>query len=363
VAIADADFARWLVASLGSGLVAIDRSGRVVACSPEAHRLLSDGASPESVLGRACGEALGRHPSLVRPLLEAAVGRDAPGRAELALDGSGPAARRIGFRVLTVRDDAGRPAGAALLFRDLTPFERMDEQERLRERLAALGEMTAQLVHELRNPLAIMEILAGLLERRLGERPEERRLTDELLGEVRRLAETLTASLEFVKPLPLARAPFDPVELVEEALAFALSRVPFEGDVERSFADALPRLVADREQIRATLVDLLVNALEAMRDAPSPAASRLRVGLVAQPRDDGAGRDLVFEVEDSGPGVPPELAERIFYPFFTTKPHGSGIGLAHARKVALQHGGCLELASGPGGGARFRLRLPEAGAP
>ncbi|HET6305199.1 MAG TPA: ATP-binding protein [Myxococcota bacterium] len=360
MAVADADFARWLVASLGSGLVAVDRAGRVVACSAEARPLVAPVADPGDALGRPCAELLARHPSLVRSLLEAAGGREAPGRAELALEG--PERRRIGFRVLTVRDDAGRPAGAALLFRDLTPFERMDEQERLRERLAALGEMTAQLVHELRNPLSVMEILAGLLERRVHERPEERRLTEELLDEVRRLAGTLTASLEFVKPLPLARSSLDPRELCEEALSLALSRVPFAGSLERDFPDALPRLVADRGSLRAALVDLLVNALEALRDAPVRAAVRLRMGVRAVATGEDGGRDLVFEVADSGPGVPPELAERIFYPFFTTKPQGSGIGLAHARKVALQHGGSLELGTPPGGGATFRLRLPEAGA-
>jgi signal transduction histidine kinase len=359
VPVADAEFARWLVASLGSGLVAIDAAGRVAACSAEALPLLDPGADPGALLGRPCAEALARHPSLARALLDAAGGRAAPGRAELALEGPEP--RRIGFRVLTVRDPAGRPAGAALLFRDLTPFERMDEQERLRERLASLGEMTAQLVHELRNPLAVMEILAGLLERRVHERPEERRLTAELLGEVRRLAGTLTASLEFVKPLPLARADLDPRELCEEALGLALSRVPFAGALERDFpAGPLPRLVADRGELRAALVDLLVNALEALRDGAARPA-RLRVGVRAEAAGP-AGREIVFEVEDSGPGVPPELAERIFYPFFTTKPEGSGIGLAHARKVALQHGGSLELGAPPGGGATFRLRVPEAGA-
>jgi signal transduction histidine kinase len=359
VAVADAEFARWLVASLGSGLVAVDRAGRVVACSAEALPLVAGAADPGEVLGRPCAELLARHPSLVRALLDTAGGCEAPGRAELALEG--PEARRIGFRVLTVRDPEGRPAGAALLFRDLTPLERMDEQERLRERLASLGEMTAQLVHELRNPLAVMEILAGLLERRVHERPEERRLTEELLGEVRRLAGTLTASLEFVKPLPLARASLDPRELCEEALGLALSRVPFAGSLERDFPDAtLPRLVADRAELRAALVDLLVNALESLRDGPvRPARLRLGVRAVAGQRGE---REIVFEVEDSGPGVPPELAERIFLPFFTTKAQGSGIGLAHARKVALQHGGSLELGTPPGGGASFRLRVPEAGA-
>ena len=377
----DPDFAGWVLGSMRSGLVAVDTAKRLAALNPGAQRILGcpEGA-PAAALGRDAREALRRQPTVAHLLLEGLDGRERPSRAELALEPTGDRpACTIGFTLTAVRDPAGGVRGAAIFFRDLTPYERMDEQERLRERLAALGEMAAGLAHEIRNPLASMEVLAGLLRRRLEGRPEEQALVGELVGELRALASTVNASLEFVRPLAPARTTVDAVELVEESLALARSRVAFEGAIERDYAEALPFLLADAEQLRAVVTNLLVNALEAMRgDAGSEAPDgghRLRIELRAEseeratwavgPTGEGTdaplarpARELVIAVSDSGPGVPAELRERIFYPFFTTKQRGSGIGLAHAQKVMASHGGAIDLESREGEGATFRLRLP-----
>jgi signal transduction histidine kinase len=269
----------------------------------------------------------------------------------------GRPARTIGFTLLCVRDSSGVARGAAMMFRDLTPFERMDEQDRLRDRLAALGQMAAGLAHAIRNPLATMEVLAGLLKRQLGDRPEERFLVEDLMGELRGLAATVTASLEFVRPVSISRAPCDPKAVLEESLGLARARLAFSGAIERDYADPLPRLAADADELRAALTDLLVNALEAMDESESRDGHRLALRLEME---DGGGerRELGIRISDSGPGIPEELRERIFYPFFTTKGRGSGVGLANAQKVILSHGGSVAVESGPGAGSIFCVWLP-----
>jgi len=358
----DSCYAEWLVGSIRSGLIAIDERGAVAALNAVAHRLLAcAGRDPADAIGRDCRAVLAAQPALALSLLAALDGVEPPGRAELALaPRGGRPGPTIGYTIGPVRDEGGAIRGALLQFRDLTPYERSEEQERLRERLAALGEMAAGLAHEIRNPLAGMEILTGLLRRRLAEQAEDLALVNELGAEIRRVAATVTESLEFVRPVALRDDPVDPVELLEESLARARSRVPFAGEVERDYAETLPALRADGERLEAVLTNLIVNALEAMQGAPPP-APRVRLGVRLERGDDGevgGDAELVFTVADSGPGIPEELRERIFYPFFSTKQRGSGVGLAHAQKVVAGHGGRLELESAQGEGATFRVRLP-----
>jgi nitrogen-specific signal transduction histidine kinase len=359
VTIRDPDFASWMFGSMRSGLVAIDADGRVAGLSPHARLILGCPEGPlEALLGRPCEETLAAQPAVLTRLREALDGRDRPSRAELVLEPvDGRPARTIGFTLLSVREPSGAVRGAAMVFRDLTPFERMDEQDRLRDRLAALGQMAAGLAHAIRNPLASMEVLAGILKRQLGDQPEELSLVEELMDELRTLAETVTASLEFVRPVSISRVPCDPEALVEASLDLARARIPFTGAIERKYAGDLPRLAVDADALRAALTDLLVNALEAMAEGGAE-EDRLVLHLeVEDARDER--RELGIRISDSGPGIPEELRERIFYPFFTTKEGGSGVGLANAQKVILSHGGSIQVESGPGATVCVRLPVGE----
>ncbi len=342
-----------------SGVVAIDTGGRVVALSRDAQQILGcPEGPPGALLGCPCEQVLAAQPTVLARLREALDGRDRPSRAELVLEPvRGRPARTIGFTLLCVRDPSRAVRGAAIVFRDLTPFERMDEQDRLRDRLAALGQMAAGLAHAIRNPLASMEVLAGLLKRQLGERPEEISLVEELMGELRALAGMVTASLEYVRPVSIVRVPCDPRSLLEAALELARARILFTGAIQREYAAALPRIAADSDELRTALADLLVNALEAMREDGPEKRHRLSLQL----RADGAGnerRELEIRISDSGPGIPEEIRERIFYPFFTTKERGSGVGLSNAQKVILSHGGSIGVEERVGGGSTFCVRLP-----
>ncbi len=365
------EFGRWLLESLGSGVVAIDGRGGVVALNAGARRILGIPSGADAV-GRDCRELLAAQPRVAALLLDALDGRSGFSRAELALE-PGAGASAIGFTLFPVRDEDGAVRGAAVLFRDLAPIEASSEQERLRERLAALGQMAAGLAHEIRNPLAGMEVVAGLLKRRLADRPEERELVERITGELRSVADTVTASLEFVRPRAPSRAAVEPVALLEEALAVAQSRVAHAVRVERCYAAEPPPVDVDPEQLRDVLADLIVNALEALRDAGTE-APRLALGLEVGRRgarpvrlDAGAAGDpreghaeVAIRIADNGPGVPADLREKVFYPFFTTKQRGSGLGLANAQKVMASHGGSIGFEPGPGTGCGVTLRLPVA---
>ena len=169
--VADADFAAQVWEHSTSGVCAVDAAGTLVMINAAARRTLG-GACATAPLGTPCEQALTDYPTLARLLREALAGRPALSRAELCAESSDGERRVIGFSMTTLPDAAGAIRGAAVVFRDLAPIERSGERERLKERLAALGEMAAGLAHELRNPLAGMEVLAGLLQRRLCGDPE-----------------------------------------------------------------------------------------------------------------------------------------------------------------------------------------------
>lgn len=360
-------FATWLLGSLRAGLAAVDADGRLRFLNPAAREILR--LADAEPIGRSCREVFAREPVVADLLLAALRGEPAPSRAELTL--TGVARRTVGFSVAPIRDEAGMPRGALLVFRDLQPVERADERERLRERLAALGEMAAGLAHEIRNPLASLRVLGGLLRRRLAAAGEERELADELLGEVRKLEATVEAALAYVKPAEPMLGPVDLVDALEAAVAQVRARLPFEGELTRAYERPEPIVQGDAEQIRGVFANLVANAVEAARGGAGPGRIALRVFCREAPSDDLvfrvgargplpplARREAVVEVSDSGPGVPEALRERIFYPFFTTKERGSGVGLALVHKAVVAHGGCVELERPCEGGATFRVRLP-----
>lgn len=351
-----------------AGVFAVDRNGRLALMNVAAEQILGVGARAQA--GAHFEETLAGHPALVRLLREALAGRPALSRAEIGL---GPAedVRTLGFSLTTWPAEDGDLGGVALVFRDLTPIERSDERQRQQERLAALGAMAAGLAHELRNPLAGMEVAAGLLERRFKHDAESLELVGDLRLQLRSLSDTVTASLDFLRPVQVRRECLDPVECLEDALSVALSRAPAPDRVERRFAAALPAFSGDRALLGVALTNLLINACEALL-SQSGSASRLELGLevgaapeltravrVDQPgtRERAPARELRIAVADNGPGIPTDQRDKIFDPFFTTKERGSGIGLAHVQKIVAAHGGSLSLTTSAAG-STFLVHLP-----
>ena len=227
-------------------------------------------------------------------------------------------------------------------------LSRKAEEEALRRererRLAALGEMSAVLGHEIRNPLASLKGHAQLLVERLGEGTPERTRAERVVKEAIRLEDLTTQILEFVRTARLNIASVDPAAVARSALETAQAKGV------RMVVEAAPALwLMDRERMESVLVNLIKNA-----QAASSAEGEIEVYVAKE------GRTLVYEVRDRGTGIPPGEEQRIFEPFVTTRVKGTGLGLALARRVVEAHGGHISARNREGGGATIRVELPEA---
>lgn len=227
--------------------------------------------------------------------------------------------------------------------------ERQLEAEALRQsRLAAMGEMAAMLAHEVRNPLGAMELFTGLLLEDLRDRPDTLRLARQVAGGITDLNHLVTNLLEFTRTQVPRRQPVDLGALAEEALRYTADvRAAHRTAVERDYATPAVHALADPDLLRPVLLNLIRNAAQAMPDG-----GMLTLRTVA---DAGGVR---VAVADTGPGIPAGAEERIFRPFYTTRTKGTGLGLTVARGLVTAMRGELLVASEPGRGATFTIRLP-----
>jgi len=366
----DSRFWHGLIKGMRCGILAIDRQARLVLVNDLGLQILDLDETPSP--GIAIQDALPDHPQLAQVLAESFTISSLPNRAELELGAGTARGKTIGFTISLIGGELEPPVGAAMFFKDLTHIEHKEEQERLKERLAALGQMAASLAHEIRNPLASIEVSCSLLGRRLGANAEGKELLDKIATEVKRLNQTISSSLEFVKPVALSFEPCRLQPLLDEAITVAEKRRGGPGiRIIRCVDDGLPPFLMDRTQLRQVFENLLLNALEAVGESgtvklevqllPAPSAAS-----VPYPPEGGMSVDpwqafehfAVVRVGDSGPGIPDEERAKVFYPFFTTKKNGSGVGLSMVKKIVDSHRGLIDVDRAPEGGALFTVRLP-----
>jgi signal transduction histidine kinase len=296
---------------------------------------------------------LAAHPDVVRALTGVFDLHHIPSRVELRLK---PSRKVIGYSLALVRDDDETVVGAAMFFKDLTRVEQLEERERLRDRLAAVGELAAAIAHEVKNPLTSIEINAGRLRRRAGAVPEAEQVLNDIIVQAKMANAIVLEVLEFVRPFRLRVEQTSVATAVRSAIELAATQAT-RGDINIDVAipDHLPEIQADEHQLAQLFTNLLANAYEAMNGRGDVRISASRIRL-----EDGLdGRDAVLvEFADDGPGMPADVADKVFDPFFTTKARGSGLGLAIVRKIVNAHDGRLDLETTPGGGTTVRVALP-----
>jgi signal transduction histidine kinase len=234
---------------------------------------------------------------------------------------------------------------------------RAQADARRAERLAALGQLSAGLAHEIRNPLGVIKGSAEMLERNLGGAPPVAvELAGYISSEVNRLNALIARFLDFARPSRIELHPVDIIAVADRALDLARSQFPNPTiTVEKQYAAELPAVMADEQLCEQVILNLVVNAYQAMDGGPG----RLDLSM-AQASDTAGQSGVEITVADTGPGVPEELREQIFNPFVTSKKDGVGLGLAIVAKIVDDHRGTIRLDSNSEGGARFRVFLPAA---
>lgn len=255
-------------------------------------------------------------------------------------------------------------------------LQRAQADARRAERLAALGQLSAGLAHEIRNPLGIIKGAAEMLNQKFGaSEPGAGELSAYISTEVNRLNALVSRFLDFARPSRLELKPVDIRQVVERALAITQHRFPESlVSIKRHFARDLSPVLADEQMCEQVFVNLLINACEAMLpgngaennipQTPQAAATtrppQISISLAREFNNGVPG--VSAEVEDSGPGVPENLREQIFNPFVSSKRTGVGLGLSIVAKIVDDHRGTIQLVSRPGEGARFRVFLPSTAA-
>src|SRR5437773_2405872 len=310
-------FCRHIVSSMANGVLAVRRDGTLALMNQEAYRIFSLTFDPDDI-GRPFAEVLGPRAEIVRVLTAAFELTHLPNRLELRLKDLD---RVIGYTLSQVKDQGpdGRVIGAVMFFKDLTQVEQREERERLRDRLASLGEMAAGIAHELKNPLAGIEVMAGLLRRQVSDSKDAQSLLADILSEAKLANAIVVEMLEFVRPVRLQVEKTDLADVLQQSVTMAESKAPRgEVAVKTHLDPQLLMIEGDHHQLSQVFTNLVANAFEALDGKGRITISAVIGAIDAEPAFAGLNLPtpaVIVEVADDGPGIPAELTDRIFNPF------------------------------------------------
>ena len=388
-----------ILARMHSGVVAVDDRGRVTSFNDAAERVL--GVTADEVLGETTVDAAFRNADgSVSPLmLTLATGEPIHGVEREVVTSTGQRLC-VTSSVSPIRSAGGRLVGAVEIFSDLTEVRELQERLDRADKLAALGQMTAQVAHEIRNPLNSIEGFASLLVRDLEPDDSRRRFAGHIVTSSRSLSQIVTNMLDFSQPFIVQARPMSLHAVIGEALDFAAEEARHLGcdplEIETHLDADADDVEADPDLVRQALLNLLTNALQAM-----PGGGRLRLSA-RRVEGRGVGREgqvssvkcpvkstegqapldaesstghwtldtghsssrsgwVELRVEDTGPGIPEEIRDKVLDPFFTTRSRGTGLGLAIVQKIARRHGGRLDIESDADRGTAAVMALPWRG--
>jgi nitrogen fixation/metabolism regulation signal transduction histidine kinase len=333
-----------IIASLTSGLLVVNEEGLVRTLNPAGQRLLG---LPHGNWMRSYREVLSGSASLADVIDECLLTKRPIVRRAVKMDRPGNGASHLGITVSPIRDGTGLAHGAICLFTDLSEVVDLEDQLRLKDSLARLGELTAGIAHEFRNGLATIHGYSRLLD--LDRVPTDfRPYVQGIREETEALGQVVTNFLNFAKPAELMLSPVDVGVLAERAADEIRGEARARGG-DVTVQGQFGIVEGDEVLLRQAFSNLCRNALEACVGVPPR--------IVVEGTPDAAGM-LRVNVTDNGPGVDPAVATRIFRPFFTTKARGTGLGLALVQKIIVTHNGRVTAANAEGGGASLTVTLP-----
>ncbi len=324
-----------------SGVMTFDKECRLTTVNRAAHDMLGFVPIPKN--SAVCKDLFGEG-DITRSVHETIEKKKPSARMEAMVDC--PAGKIwLGFNTAVLTGHQGEALGVILSFSDLTEVKRLQEQMELRERLTALGEMSAGIAHELRNPMAVISGYLNLLAKKTDTR--SRSIIQDITAEINGMNRIIGDLLTFARPASLNRVPVRIVEMVDACLQTVLQATGADSKIKtvKNIDDI--EMLADEGLMKQAFSNLFQNAVEAMPDGGT-----LRV-------EAQAGRNVILRVSDTGAGISNEVIKKIFVPFFTTKDKGVGMGLALVHKIVLSHGGRIEVNSWESRGTTFIITLPK----
>ena len=332
--------------NMPAGLVVVNAQNIITSANPAAEQTLGH----RGLNFRRASEALGEHSDLSRLIGECLTTGKIFRREQIEHRDAAGDIRQLGVTISPIRKGTDDVSGAICLLTDLTELASLQKLMQLKENLAALGELSAGIAHEFKNALATISGYAQLIQSE-NPSPEVADNADKILEQTRNITHVVTEFLRYARPLDISHEQVALNAIIERAVAevseaFPLVRLRAEG--------AFGEVAGDDGLIRQALLNLTRNAAEACSTAPNGGKVILR-GEHFQRDGHAFQRITVF---DNGPGISRDVHAKLFRPFFTTKPNGTGLGLAVVQKIVLQHGGQIEANNRPEGGAAFTVTLP-----
>jgi len=345
-----------IVRSISSGVFTADGTGAITSFNPAAQEVT--GYSMGQVLGRSWREIFNWHPA--RSSDAGPVDAVPPmTRFEVECKGAGGNRLVLGMTVSPLHEQ-GEPHGLVGVFKDLTQIRDLEEEMRRKEWLANLGEMSAGMAHEIRNPLGALAGAMQMLRKESVADATDRRLMDIAIREATRLDAIITEFLQYARPPALDLAEHN----INKILAETLDLVQHEArnrkqiTIATSLAGGSLLAQVDQNQMRQVFWNLATNAFDAM-----PEGGQLTITTGCRHVDAAGRKGDVVEIsfQDTGEGIPTANLDKIFLPFFTTKKEGSGLGLAAVHRIVDLHGGWIKVESQTEQGTRFVVCLPRSG--
>jgi PAS domain S-box-containing protein len=346
-----ARYNEYILGSITSGVIICDSDGIVTRFNPSAQNILQ--YLEKDCRGKHYRDIFGDEHKLVSIFDDALLHNKVYSRLEFEIQKTDGGRLWLGCSSSLINDESGGGMGVVLLLIDLTEIRRLQEQNSYSDKMVALGETAAGLAHEVRNSFAAIIGFANLLGK-LNKNDERLGKLISAIKDESTVAESLMSRfLSFARPLHLNPEQVDIREVVESAISLSN---PQKGEVRIStqLTHDIPRIVGDRALLRQAVSNLIINACEAIGSG-----GEIRVRGRMEREDRGLNRSVVvIDVIDNGMGIEPEIESRIFEPFVSGKPRGTGLGLALVKKIVVLHGGRIEVHSKPGKGTRFSIFLP-----
>ncbi|RMF01068.1 MAG: response regulator [Chloroflexi bacterium] len=346
-------FSADIIQNMTNGLIAIDQNQRITAFNPAAANML--GRKTTHMIGQNLAQALPHAPRLVEAFQTTLLTGQALPRTEVTVQHKNGHSLPVSINtaVLGSEKEQATPLGVVGVIEDLSEIKTLEAEHRRLDRLAALGEMSAVVAHEIRNPVAGIAAGVDYLTRKAPPGSPEAEGAALIRQEVKRVNRILEDILFVARPMQLNKADHDIINILKTVQQRCQTQIEANRvQMTVHCPDRLPLLNVDNQRLEQVFSNLVINATQAM-----PNGGLLKIECHLETRLNNRAW-VVISVTDTGPGLATEVKQRIFEPFFTTKAKGTGLGLSVARRIIEAHGGTIQAKSKPGNGTTFIVSLP-----